>query len=79
MGLCQAADFADRVASGVLTADVAAEVESPGAACRCYPGEVGCGKQKPQAGGESGCHVGREDEPPAPAGGGVEGGEPGHR
>jgi hypothetical protein len=28
MGLCQAADFADRVASGVLTADVAAEVES---------------------------------------------------
>jgi hypothetical protein len=25
---CQAADFADRVASGVLTADVAAEVES---------------------------------------------------
>jgi hypothetical protein len=25
---CQAADFADRVASGVLTADVAAEVEN---------------------------------------------------
>jgi Skp family chaperone for outer membrane proteins len=28
MGLCQAANFADRVASGVLTADVAVEVES---------------------------------------------------
>jgi hypothetical protein len=28
MGLCQAADFADCVASGVLTTDVAAEVES---------------------------------------------------
>jgi chromosome segregation ATPase len=28
MGLCQAADFADRVASGVLTVDVAVEVES---------------------------------------------------
>jgi chromosome segregation ATPase len=28
MGLCQAADFADHVASGVLTADVAAKVES---------------------------------------------------
>jgi hypothetical protein len=28
MCFCQAADFADRVASGVLTADVAAEVES---------------------------------------------------
>jgi hypothetical protein len=27
MCFCQAADFADRVASGVLTADVAAEVE----------------------------------------------------
>jgi hypothetical protein len=25
---CQAADFADRVASGILTADVAAEVEN---------------------------------------------------
>jgi hypothetical protein len=28
MGLCQAADFADHVASGALTADFAAEVES---------------------------------------------------
>ena len=28
MCFCQAADFADRVASGVLTADVAAEVEN---------------------------------------------------
>jgi hypothetical protein len=28
MGLCQEVDFADRVASGVLTADVAAEVEN---------------------------------------------------
>jgi hypothetical protein len=28
MCICQAADFADRVESGVLTADVAAEVES---------------------------------------------------
>jgi hypothetical protein len=28
MGLCQAANFTDRVALGVLTADVAAEVES---------------------------------------------------
>jgi hypothetical protein len=28
MCFCQAADFANRVASGVLTADVAAEVES---------------------------------------------------
>ncbi len=28
MCFCQAADFADRVASGVLTVDVAAEVES---------------------------------------------------
>jgi hypothetical protein len=28
MGLCQAADFVDHVASGALTADVAAEVES---------------------------------------------------
>ena len=27
MCFCQAADFADRVASGILTADVAAEVE----------------------------------------------------
>jgi hypothetical protein len=27
MCFCQATDFADRVASGVLTADVAAEVE----------------------------------------------------
>jgi hypothetical protein len=27
MCFCQAADFADRVASGALTADVAAEVE----------------------------------------------------
>jgi hypothetical protein len=26
--MCQAADFADHVASGALTADVAAEVES---------------------------------------------------
>jgi hypothetical protein len=30
MCFCQAADFADRVASGVLTADVAAKVESSG-------------------------------------------------
>jgi hypothetical protein len=28
MGLCQAVDFADHVASGALTADVAAEVQS---------------------------------------------------
>ena len=28
MGLCQADNFADHVASGALTADVAAEVES---------------------------------------------------
>jgi hypothetical protein len=28
MGLCQAADFADHIASGALTTDVAAEVES---------------------------------------------------
>jgi hypothetical protein len=28
MCFCQAADFTDRVASGVLTADVAAKVES---------------------------------------------------
>jgi hypothetical protein len=28
MCFCQVADFTDRVASGVLTADVAAEVES---------------------------------------------------
>jgi hypothetical protein len=28
MCFCQVADFADRVVSGVLTADVAAEVES---------------------------------------------------
>jgi hypothetical protein len=28
MCFCQAADFVDRVASGVLTADMAAEVES---------------------------------------------------
>jgi hypothetical protein len=40
--------------------------EPLGAACGCCPGEVGCGKQKPQAGGESGHHGGREDGPPAP-------------
>jgi hypothetical protein len=28
MGLCQAVDFADHVASGALTSDVAVEVES---------------------------------------------------
>ena len=33
----------------------------------------------PQAGGEGGRPRGREDGPPAPAGGGKEGGQPGHR
>jgi hypothetical protein len=41
-----------------------------GTARGCRPGEVSCGEQKPQAGGESGCLGGREDGPPAPAGGG---------
>jgi hypothetical protein len=52
--------------------------ESPGVACGCCAGEVGCGKQKPQAVGEGGHHGGREGGSPAPAGGGEEGGEPGH-
>jgi hypothetical protein len=46
--------------------------ESSGAACGCCPGEVGRGKQKLQAGGEGGRLGGREDGPPAPAGGGEE-------
>jgi hypothetical protein len=51
---------------------------SPGAACGCCSGEVGCGKQKSQADGEVGRYGGREGGSPAPAGGGEEGSEQGH-
>lgn len=53
--------------------------ETSGAARGRRPGEVGCGEQKPQPGREGGRPGGREDGPPAPAGGGKEGGQPGHR
>jgi hypothetical protein len=75
MCFCQAADFADRVASGVLTTDVAAEVER----LRARSGEVGRGEQKPLVGGEGGRIGGREDGPSVPAGRREEGGEPGRR
>jgi hypothetical protein len=52
--------------------------ETLGVARGCRPGEVSCGEQKPQASGEGGRLGGREDGPPAPAGGGEEGGKPGH-
>jgi hypothetical protein len=52
---------------------------SPGIACGCCAGEVGCGKQKSQAVGEGGRHGGREDGSPALDGGGEEGGEQVHR
>jgi hypothetical protein len=51
---------------------------SPDAACGCCSGEVGCGKQKPQADGEVGRCGGQEGGSPAPAGGGEEGGEQSH-
>jgi hypothetical protein len=80
MCFCQAADFADRVASGVLTADVAAKVKGLRAQHADAVREKSAAEsKKPQARGESGCHGGREDGPPAPAGGGEEGGESGHR
>jgi hypothetical protein len=73
------ADFIDLVASGVLTADVAAEVERLRAQHADAIREKSTAEsKKPQAGGESDCLGGREDRPPAPAGGGEEGGEPGH-
>jgi hypothetical protein len=51
---------------------------SLGATYGCCSGEVGCGKQKPQADGEVGYCGGREGGSPAPAGGGEEGREQGH-
>jgi hypothetical protein len=80
MCFCQAADFADRVASSVLTADVAAEVESLRAQHEDAVREKSATESKNRRlAGEGGRPGGREDGPPAPAGGGEEGGEPCHR
>jgi hypothetical protein len=75
---CQATDFADCVASGVLTADVVVEVESLRAQHADAVREKSAAESKNRRLTKSGRHGGREEGPPAPADGGEEGGQQGH-
>jgi hypothetical protein len=77
-----AAAFADHVASGALTSEFVAErqrlegmIECLWAAYGGCSGQVGCGKQEPQADGEIGGCGGREGGSQALVEGGEEGRE----